>query len=253
MIATVQRLTDNYWVWLKAETTLQEVNGWVEITTPFLDRVNDHVQLYARLEGESITLTDDGYTIQELATAGCDLTKRRRMLLEQVLNGFGVQLDENRLVVRASRANFPQKKHNLIQAVLAAGDLFYTASATVENLFFEDVQDWLTSTDIRFTPRVKFSGRSGYDHSFDFVIPASRKAPERLVQAVNHPDKGRAQATTFSWLDTREVRSPDSRLYVILNDTDRPPGAEVLDAMRNYDIHPMLWRSRELSASELRA
>jgi len=37
--------------WLKGKTTLREVNGsWVEITTPYLDRHNDALQIYARAE-----------------------------------------------------------------------------------------------------------------------------------------------------------------------------------------------------------
>ena len=91
--------------------------------------------------------------------------------------------------MEASRETFAHKKHNLVQAMLAVNDLFYVASATVANLFWEDVSDWLTLRDVRFTPRVKFTGKSGYDHLFDFVVPASRRAPERIVQAINRPSE----------------------------------------------------------------
>jgi len=37
---------------------------------------------------------------------------------------------------------------------------------------------------MRYTPRVKFPGISGYDQFLDFVIPKSRKQPERIVQPV---------------------------------------------------------------------
>ena len=41
MIAEIQRLTDEYHVWLREKTILRSVDDWVEITTPYLDRHND--------------------------------------------------------------------------------------------------------------------------------------------------------------------------------------------------------------------
>lgn len=42
MINEVQSLLDQYWAWLRDKTTLRQINDWVEITTPYLDRHNDH-------------------------------------------------------------------------------------------------------------------------------------------------------------------------------------------------------------------
>ena len=64
---------------------------------------------------------------------------------------------------------------------------FYLAKPMVESLFYEDVISWLDVNDIRYTPKAKFTGISGYDHLFDFVIPKSRRQPERMVQAINRP------------------------------------------------------------------
>src|SRR5215472_10093916 len=58
------------------------------------------------------------------------------------------------------RKNFPVCKHNLIQAMLALNDLFYLAKPVVESLFFEDVVAWLDGNDVRYTPKVKFTGTS---------------------------------------------------------------------------------------------
>lgn len=49
----------------------------------------------------------------------------------------------------------------------------------------------------------------------------------------------------FSWIDTKDVRPPDSRAYAFLNDSDRIISATVLDALRNYDVSPVLWTKRE--------
>ncbi len=254
MIEEVSKLMDQYWRWLREKTKLREVGGHIEITTPYLDRHNDRLQIYATKSNGHLVLTDDGYIIQDLQRSGCELkTKKRRALLETTLNGFGVRLNGEALVVEATPETFAHKKHNLVQAMLAVNDMFYVTSATVANLFWEDVSDWLTLRDVRFTPRVKFTGKSGYDHLFDFVIPASRRAPERILQAINRPNRDTAEVIVFAWIDTKEVRAPSSTAYAMLNDSEHEPSPAVVDALKNYGVEPISWSHRESAVEALAA
>lgn len=254
MIAETNQLLENYLLWLKDTTTLRQVEEWVEITTPYLDRHNDYLQIYIKRQNGNYILTDDGYILGDLERSGCKLdTPKRSALLTMTLNGFGVQLANGELTIRASQDNFAQKKHNLIQAMLAINDLFYLAMPTVASVFFEDVVSWLDLHDIRYTPKAKFTGRSGLDHLFDFVIPKSRSQPERILQAVNRPARDTAQTVVFSWIDTKEVRSPDSKAYAILNNTEHVISGEVLDIFRNYEVTPVSWSARDMIAEELAA
>ncbi len=100
---------------------------------------------------------------------------------------------------------------------------------------------------------MRFTGKSGYDHRFDFVIPKSRIRPERVLRAIARPSRNTAQMMTFAWVDTREVRSPNAQAYAILNDSDRAIPQSVLDAMRNYDVRPVAWSDRERAREELAA
>lgn len=250
----MQALLDQYWAWLRDKTTLRQVREWIEITTPYLDRHNDRLQIYARRRDGGFLLTDDGYILTDLEQSGCKLdSAKRQALLRMTLNGFGVQVSGQALEVHASADNFALRKHNLVQAMLAVNDLFYLASPVVASLFYEDVVAWLDLSDVRYTPKVKFTGKSGYDHLFDFVIPRSRQQPERILRAINRPSRDTAQAMAFSWVDTREVRPPQSRAYAILNDSEYPVSESVLDAMRNYDVRPVLWSGREQVRQELAA
>lgn len=254
MIDEIQTLLDRYVAWLRDKTTLRQVTDWVEITTPYLDRHNDYLQIYARRVDGNFILTDDGYVLDDLEQSGCKLdSQKRQALLKITLNGFGVQLADGRLEVSASADNFALRKHNLIQAMLAVNDLFYLASPTVASLFHEDVVSWLDLHEIRYTPRVKFTGKSGYDHLFDFVIPKSRKQPERIIQAINRPSRDTAEAIAFKWIDTKEVRPPDSRAYTILNDQEHRVIEAVNAAMQSYDIKPILWSQRDKVLEELAA
>jgi Domain of unknown function DUF1829/Domain of unknown function DUF1828 len=255
IVTEIEKLLNEYRSWLQDKTTLRELNSdWVEITTPYLDRHNDALQIYARKQNGGYLLTDDSYTIHDLEASGCNLkTEKRQDLLKMTLNGFGVKLNGEALEIHAFGENFPLRKHNLVQAMLAVNDLFYLAKPTVESLFFEDVITWLDANEIRYTPKAKFTGISGYDHSFDFVIPKTRKQPERIMQAINRPTRDNAEAFIYAWSDTREVRSPDSKAYTVLNDAEQSISGGVVDAFRNYAIQPVLWRSRAEVVSELAA
>lgn len=255
MIDEIAALVDRYRVWLKDKTALRQVDDdYVEITTPFLDRHNDYIQIYAKRKNGSFVLTDDGYTIQDLQQSGCFLeSPKRQNLLKVVLAGFGVQNQEGELVVHATGETFSLRKHNLIQAVLAVNDLFYLAQPYVASIFLEDVTAWLDLMEIRYTPNVKFTGKSGYDHLFDFAIPKSRQAPERILRAINNPTKDAARAMVFAWIDTKNVRSPDSRAYAILNDSERTLAIGVVDALTSYDVVPVAWSKRESVTEALAA
>jgi hypothetical protein len=254
-VAEIERLLGDYRAWLRDKTTLREVTDeWVEITTPYLDRHNDALQIYARAENGGYVLTDDRYTIHDLEASGCSLhTDKRQDLLKMTLNGFGVKLQDEALQVHATAENFPLRKHNLIQAMLAVNDLFYLAKPIVESLFFEDVVAWLEANEIRYTPKVKFTGTSGYDHLFDFVIPKSRKQPERIVKAMTRPTRDTALLFINAWTDTRLVRSAESKAYAVLNDVEQPVSGDVIGALRNYKIEPVPWHDRAQIVAELAA
>ena len=255
-VQEIERLLDAHRAWLKDKTTLRAVNGdWVEVTTPYIDRHNDALQIYARSENGGYILSDDSYIIRDLETSGCNIdTEKRKDLLNMTLNGFGVELNEEALVVRASPENFPARKHNLIQAMLAVNDLFYLASPIVQSLFFEDVVQWLEGNEVRYTPKVKFTGTSGFDHLFHFVIPKSpHKQPERIVQAINRPTRDSTESFIYAWSDTRDIRPPDSKAYAVLNDGEQTVSSGVLDAFRNYHIRPVLFSRRSEFVEELAA
>jgi len=250
----IKTLMDQYVAWLRSKTTLRQVADWIEITTPYLDRHNDYLQIYARRQNGNYILTDDGYVLDELELSGCKLESPKRLaLLQMTLNGFGVKLVDGVMEVRASKDDFPMRKHNLVQAMLAVNDLFYLASPIVSSLFLEDVIAWLDENEIRYTPSVKFTGKSGYDNLFDFVIPKSKKQPERILQVINRPSRDEAGATAFAWIDTKEVRAPDSRAYALLNDSERTVSPSVMDALQSYDVRPIPWSKRQAVVEELTA
>lgn len=240
-------LIENYFEWLKDNTSTKLINDtWSEITTPYLDRHNDCLQIYAKKEDNKIILTDDGYIIDDLESSGCFLDSPRRIeILNTTIRGFGVTCDNNQLIVNTSVDNFPQKKHDLIQAMLAVNDLFYLSKPQIQNLFLDDVVSWFDENDIRYVQKAKFTGKSGFDNMFDFSIPKSKKYSERLVQTITNPTKDNSLNLVFKWLDTKDERPTESVLYALLNDTDKAITAQVNEAFSNYGINVMPWSEKE--------
>ena len=254
LLDDVQALMDKYLAWLKSKTVLKQVNEeWVEVETPHLDRHNDYLSIYIRRHNDQFELTDGGYILNDLRMSGCPIERgQRAQFLEQTLRAFGVERQEDALVTYASAGTFPIRKHSLLQAMLTVDDLFFTASAHVEKLFVEDVRDWLDDNEVRYSERIKIGGRTGFDQMFNFLIPKSKKFPERFVQAVNTPQKDSVSDIVFRWEDIKGERS-DARLYVVLNDQTGPLPDGVITALRNYSLIPVIWRNMNQFREELAA
>ena len=104
------QLIEEYISWLKRGLEVESINGTCELTTPFLDRHNDHLQIYAQRVGDRIVLSDDGYILADLEGSGLQLsTRKRREVLQTILNGLGVQEQNGRLVVEASERTLGQR------------------------------------------------------------------------------------------------------------------------------------------------
>ena len=141
--------------------------------------------------------------------------------------------------------------------MLAVNDMFVMAQPHVANFFFEDVKQFLDSHEVRYTARVKLAGKSGYDHGVDFLIPRSRKRPERILRAIAAPRKENIVAYLWTLSDTRAARTGESErepeAYAFLNDQVQSVGGDVVEALHAYRVKPAVWSQREQYASELAA
>ncbi|MBN4054259.1 DUF1829 domain-containing protein [Nitrospira defluvii] len=241
-----EHLVDAYVDWLRSGLSVTSINGTCELTTPFLDRHNDHLQVYAEKRGGKIVLSDDGYILADLRTSGLDIkTPKRKAVLESVLNGFGVRLEGSQLLVEASQRNVGQRLHSLVQSMLAVNDMFTMAQPRVSGFFWEDVKQFLDQKEIRYSPRVKISGKSGFDHAIDFLIPKSRNRPERFIKAINAPNKNTIGSYLFGLGDTRKARENGTEAYAFLNDGEKEVGGDIIEALEAYEVNPAFWSERE--------
>lgn len=240
--------------WLAARFTSENLGECEVITTPYMDRHNDCLQIYLRRENGNLIITDEGYIMDDLKASGCVLdTPKRQDLLKLALNGFDIKLQEDALFATAQEANVSAKAHNLLQCMLAVNDLFYVAQPVTMALFRETVETWFATKNIDYSPGIKLTGKSGLQHSFDFEIPKSKDKPQRIVKAMGSPTNQGAKNVIFAWLDTEKVRESDSTAYVFLNDLDKKKLGSISLIMNKYDIKTIPWSKHEMYLDELAA
>lgn len=239
----IQHYIDKYCEWLKSEITFKQIGEYYEINSPFLDNANDYLQFYVKQSGNDIFFTDDGFTVNSLELCGISLTNHRKQQLTSILNQYGVQLDGKDLVLKAPANEFPQKKHAFTQCLLHVNDLYMTSRTKVSTFFLDDIQEFFLQNNIYSVENIQFTGKSGFSHNYDFVIPRTSKKPERICLAINNPNKTTMGNAIFAWNDTKPSRKSDSQLIVFLNDNNSiSKGVE--SGFSNYSVKTLRWSKR---------
>lgn len=248
------KVKEKYIKWLEQEISVNKIGEYLEITSPFLDRYNDYLQVYAKLEADDeIILTDDAYIINNLQMSGVDInSNKRKQVLESFLNKYNVKLEEDALVTKSRIEDFPQKILFLMQAMLNIDDMFMLSQNKVASIFLEDVTEFLDSRDIFYSKDVSFVGKSGFIYSYEYLLQRTKEKPERLCKVINNPNKQNFQNTIFMWNDTKETRDNDSQLIVFLNDENKID-ATVIEGFKNYNVNTIPWSEREKHLELLRA
>lgn len=242
----MRSVAETYLHWLRNNMTVSSYGDIQEITTPFLDRHNDHLQFYVLPTSSGYRLSDEGYILSDLSASGFDLNSpKRKDILNTTLNGFGVRQENGELVVDATSENLPQRMHFITQAMLAVNDMFVLSQPRVAGYFFDDVKEFLVSKEILHVDKVKITGKSGYDHLIDFVVPKSPKSPEKIIQAINNPSKNTIAAYLFALTDTTQARDNDTMAFAFLNDAKMPISSDVSSALTEYSVTPIRWSKRE--------
>ncbi len=249
-----QQVITEYLRWIKDNTVVKTVEeGKIcSISTPFLDRHNDHLDIYLIKTDNELKLTDNGYTISDLKMSGFEInTPKRESILKTALNGFGVKMNNNdELFVDATNNNIGQKKHYLLQAILAVNDMFNLAQETVYSLFKEDVELFFRSSNIIFSKDIKLTGKSGFDHNIDFLIPQSKSKPERLIKAINTAKKDTVLSSIMAFNDINQTRETKTKNFVIYNDIEKEVSKDFIYALENYGVKHIPWSKKELCLSE---
>ena len=247
-------LKEKFVNWLKDEIYVKNIGEYTEITSPFLDRYNDYLQIYVKLQNNNeLILSDDAYTINNLKMAGIDIdSAKRRKILDNFLNKYRVELINDELTIKSGVEDFPQKIMFLMQAMLNIDDMFMLSQSKIVSLFLDDIKNFFDGNEVFYSENVSFMGKSGFVYPYDYLIQRTRNKPERLCKAINNPNKQNFQSTMFMWNDTKEARSTDSQLIVLLNDENKID-ANIIEGFRKYNVTTIPWSERKHYLKELTA
>lgn len=241
-------ILDNYVCWLRGNmsTRLLE-NGVVEVTVPFLNHLNDHLQLYISQNPDgSFELSDDGQTVFELELQGVSINSaKRKAQLSYICRTRGVKLSStNALTMRTGAAQLAQAKHMLVQTMQAVSGMSVLSRSNIQSLFVEDVNNFLENHDIPYSRDLQVLGQSGFLHHIDFVIPKTKKRPEILMNVTNKIDKQSSKLDLFSIGEIKQSRHNEFVPVVFFDDINGTKSETAVDAYRSYGVSVLNWSNK---------
>ena len=247
----VNSMIDDYYSWLREKTIVESSNmsDWYSIDTPFLGAFNDTIELYALKKNGSITLSDNGETLNNLELQGVSIqgSHKRREIIDNILLNYGLNQNDRELFVEADESNFPQKKHNFLSAILEINDLGVLSKSNIHSIFKEDVRQHLEGLDIIFTTDFISKGSTGLEFTFDFQI--AQRDREIVLKSFNSINKNTLSTFLFSWEDIKPVREKVSKKEVnavaVINDIDKDVKSEFLEALRTKNANYILWSEKD--------
>ena len=243
----IQKMIDDYTAWLRKEITTAAFGEYTELTTPYLDRFNDYMQIYVKQNADgTIAITDDGYIIGSLISSGMTIKKgsNRQKMLDRIATNYGISIVGEEITTIASVHNFPQKKHMIVQAMLAIDDLYVISPENVADLFLEDIETYFIANDIFFSKDFSLLGKTGTIYTYDFHLQRTKEKPERFCKGFNKLNISKRDLTLFNWIDTQEKRGESGELIVIYND-DNSVADNVLMGFTNYGIKAVPFSHRQ--------
>lgn len=219
-----KKLQEQYLKWYKSASTFKDLDSkTVRIDVPFLDNFSDEIVMYAIVNNDNtITITDDGWTLDNLNSLGVNINKSstRKRIFEQKTKIYGIDVDDDELYTTVPFNKFGEGKSRLLQAILAVNDMFMLSKNNTKSLFTEEISKIFEKNGIRATENVSFSGASGMTFNFDFLISGYKEIPTRLIKTLSNPSNSMfAKGALVDIIQTRNIR-PEATFYVFLNDHD---------------------------------
>lgn len=251
----IKQLITQYYGWLQDNTEVMGGAGsdWFVISTPFIGMFNDTIEIYVKIEKNKIILSDDGHTISNLNDSGSGFSrsKSRKDIFTNILLNFGIKQIGEELRLECSANDFPQKKHSFLEALIAINDMFMLSRNNVSSIFKDDVEEYLNGIGLIYTKDFKFTGVSGIDFTFDFLIAERKK--EKIVRAINQLNKTTLTTFLYAWDDIHEIREKVSKkeisAFAIINDEEWPVRPDFIEAIKIKNADYILWSERNFEES----
>lgn len=252
----IKTLLSGYYRWLCDNTIVNydKSTDWFAVSTPFVGLFNDHIEIYIKKEGDKLWLSDDGETLWNLEMSGVNVMKSptRKKIIKSIELNFGVKITDGEIHTEATTDNFFNRKHALLQAIQQVSDLRMTAKSDIVSMFSEDLKLYMEEKDVFYTPQFTLVGKSGLNFMFDFQTTGKKE--ETVIRTYNSLKQSNVTDYLFGIGDVRDERELQTgkklNCLAVINDTERQPKKDYLDALREYSCTPLLWSQKGITWDE---
>jgi hypothetical protein len=255
MTMMLETIKDSYLNWIRENTVFTNtLNESVELSSPFIDSLNENIKIYIEPNSTLFKITDDGFTIWSLESMGISFRKGsiREKMLYNVIDRHSVSINpiNGELFINSDKDNLGKSIHVLIQAVLTVSDLLKLNKKNVKNLFFEEVNSYFKKNDDIFDyfPDIEIQGKSKLMHRFDYLMSVKHKQ-KKLVRLVNHLDQVQLERILLSWQDTSQQRATKYNenlgMVALINDSEKKIPGKFEEAFIQYGIEPVGFSNKD--------
>lgn len=246
-------LIDNYLEWYKSKIEIKKLRKADEIITPYTNHINDRIPIYIIWHNDdTLELSDDGLTLNELDMMGMNYnTNTRLKILDGIIRKYSLRLVGNTITTgEFDIANFPQKKHDILQAILSVYDLLNLNESNTRNMFKEDVYNFFFENEFGGNVSPKFTGSSSINYSMDYSLGATKSRPNIMFQFVRNPnfDTITSQSFIYDDLINEEQFKAFGLKIVMVTDTKSISDRNLIAAeTANVEIIPFANKDKLLS------
>ena len=204
--------------------TCSEQGDYQRVRTPYLYPDGDNIDLFCKIEGDVVTVSDLAETtgwLRMQSTAVRRSPKQRR-LIEDTCVTHGVEFYHGMLQARCRPGDELARVVTRVgQAALRVSDLWFTFRTQAVQSITDEVADFLTECEFGFERAQKLAGRSGRGWTVDFHVRTGPRSS--LVQVLSTGSRAAAHAVSehvlAAWHDLSYLSAgPEALSFVSLFD-----------------------------------
>jgi hypothetical protein len=185
-------------------------NNHINVDTPITDPFGDSISLMIHRDGDSYTVTDQGYTIWNLEVRNISVKNkktRRNQILHSIVKFENVKLSKNNEIFQVGNVkSIPQMINDVTQAVLKVSNLAFSNVTNTKKMFIDDVHEYFDSNkSFNYLAGLKMGGKSNLTYEIDFLFN-HKDGKNDIAQVEDSLSKGIVEKTIGIFFDTEDFR-----------------------------------------------
>ena len=204
--------------------TCSEQGDYQRIRTPYLYPDGDNIDLFCKVEGDVVTVSDLAETAGWLRMQSAALRRSPKYarLIEDACVTHGIEFYRGMLQARCRPGEeLAQVVTRVGQAALRVSDLWFTFRTQAIESITDEVADFLTEREFGFERAQKRAGRSGRGWTVDFHVRTEWRSS--LVQVLSTGSRAAAHRVSehvlAAWHDLNHLAGgPEALTFVSLFD-----------------------------------